>query len=61
MVTDSWMNPAVAGLPSKMQREIRRSRGLVTKRGKSAREESKKFEVAPESMSADTGLGRPGI
>src|SRR5882672_10561796 len=38
-----------------------RSKGSVTKRGESAREESKKFEVAPESMSADTGSGRPGI
>jgi len=25
-----------------------------------ARDESKKFEVAPESMSTDTGLERPG-
>ena len=25
-----------------------------------ARDESKKFKVAPESMSADTGSGRPG-
>src|SRR5882672_11963309 len=37
-----------------------RSKGSVTKRGELAREESKKFEVAPESMSADTGSGRPG-
>src|SRR5467141_800540 len=38
-----------------------RSKGSITKRGELAREESKKFEVAPESMSADTGSERPGI
>jgi len=31
------------------------------KSSKVAREESKKFEVAPESMSTDTGSERPGI
>ena len=61
MVTDSWINPAVAGLPSKRHRMMGRSKGSITKRGESAREESKKFEVAPESMSADIGSERPGI
>src|SRR5882672_2864791 len=61
VVTDSWINPTVTGLPSKRHREMGRSKGSVTKRGELAREESKKFEVAPESMSADTGSGRPGI
>jgi len=37
------------------------SRGSNTKVGEVARDESKNFEVAPELMSADTGLGRPGI
>ena len=37
------------------------SRGSSTKAGKVAQDESKKFEVAPESMSVDTGLERPGI
>jgi len=36
------------------------SRGSSTKVGEMARDESKKFEVAPESMSADTGSERPG-
>ena len=61
MVTDSWIKPAVVGLPLKRHREMGWSKGSITKRGESAREESKKFEVAPESMSANTGLGRPGI
>jgi len=58
--TDSWINPAVAGLPSKRHNAIGKSRGSNTKVGKAARDESKKFEVAPESMSADTGSERPG-
>src|SRR5882724_1041381 len=58
--TDSWINPAVAGLPSKRHSAISRSRGSNTKVGEASRDESKKFEVAPESMSADTGSGRPG-
>ena len=61
MVTGSWIKPAVAGLPLKRHRAMGQSKGSVTKRGDLAREESKKFEVAPESMSADTGSGRPGI
>jgi len=60
ILTDSWINPAVAGLPSKRHSAIGRSRGSNTKFGDAARDESKKFEVAPESMSADTGSGRPG-
>src|SRR5882672_649328 len=60
VVTDSWIKPAVAGLPSNRHRAMGQSKGSITKRGESAREESKKFEVAPESMSADTGSGRPG-
>src|SRR5882724_46883 len=60
ILTDSWINPAVAGLPSKRHSAISRSRGSNTKFGNAARDESKKFEVAPESMSADTGSGRPG-
>src|SRR5882724_9988280 len=60
ILTDSWINPAVAGLPSKRHSAISRSRGSNTKFGDAARDESKKFEVAPESMSADTGSGRPG-
>ena len=58
--TDPWINPAVAGLPLKRHNVIGRSRGSNTKVGKAARDKSKKFEVAPESMSADTGSGRPG-
>ena len=61
VVTDSWINPTVTGLPSKRHRAMGRSKCSVTKRGELAMEESKKFEVAPESISADTGLGRPGI
>ena len=49
-------NPVVAGLPLKRHSAIRQSRGSNTKGGKVARDEYKKFEVAPESMSADTGL-----
>ena len=59
--TDSWMSPAEAGLPSNRHRVRGKSKGSYTKRGKAAREESKKFEVAPESMSTDTGSVRPGI
>jgi len=58
--TDSWINPAVAGLPSKRHSVIRQSRGSNTKGGEAARDESKKFEVASKSMSADTGSERPG-
>ena len=57
--TDSWINPAVAGLMLKRHSVIRRSRGSNTKGGEAARDESKKFEVAPKSISADTGLERP--
>src|SRR5882724_9360714 len=60
ILTDSWINPAVTGLPSKRHSAIGRSRGSITKGGKVARDKSTKFEVAPESMSADTGSGRPG-
>jgi len=35
-------------------------RGSNTKVGKAARDECKKFEVAPKSMSAGTGSERPG-
>src|SRR5882672_3323089 len=38
-----------------------RSKASITKRGELAREESNNFEVAPESMSADTGSEMPGI
>src|SRR5882724_12469356 len=58
--TDSWINPTVAGLPSKRHSVIRKSRGSNTKVGKTARDVSKKFEVAPKSMSTDTGSERPG-
>ena len=58
--TDSWINPAVTGLPSKMHRAIGRFRGSNTKGGEVARDESKKFKVAPELMRADTGLERSG-
>src|SRR5882724_5282474 len=60
ILTDSWINPVVTGLPLKRHNVIGRSRGSNTKVGKVARDESKKFEVAPKSMSADTGSGRPG-
>ena len=60
ILTDSWINLAVAGLPSKRHNIIGRSRGSNTKVGEVARDKSKKFEVAPESMSADTGSERPG-
>src|SRR5882724_8662281 len=58
--TDSWINPAVAGLLSKRHNVIRRSRGSNTKVGEVARDESKKFKVAPKSMGSDTGSERPG-
>src|SRR5882724_10164752 len=58
--TDSWINPADAGFPSKRHSVIGKSRGSNTKGGEAARDESKKFEVAPELMSADTGSERPG-
>ena len=58
--TDSWINPAVAGLPLKRHSVIGQSRGSNIKDGKVARDESKKFEVAPESISVDTGSERPG-
>ena len=45
----------------KSHSEMGRSRGSSTKVGEVTREESKKFEVAPELMSADAGLERPGI
>jgi len=61
MFTDSWINPMVAGLPSKRHRVMGRSNGSGKKMGKEARDESKKFEIAPELMSADTGSGRPGF
>ena len=41
--TNSWINLAVAGLPSKRHNVIGWSRGSNTKGGKAAREESKKF------------------
>src|SRR5882724_9876046 len=58
--TDSWINPAVAGLLLKRHSVIGGSRGSNTKIGKVARDRSNKFEVAPKLMSADTGLDRPG-
>src|SRR5882724_1802491 len=58
--TDSWINLAVAGLPSKRHNAIGRSRGSNTKVGEVARDESKKFKVAPESIKAYTGSGSPG-
>src|SRR5882724_11036429 len=60
VLTDSWINPAVAGLPSKRHSAISRFRGSNTKVGEAARDKSKKFKVAPKSMSADTGSERPG-
>ena len=48
ILTDSWINPVVAGLPSKRHNAISRSRGSNTKVGEVARDESKKFEVAPK-------------
>ena len=59
--TDSWINPAVTGLPSKRHSAMGQSNGSGKKLGKETRDESKKFHVAPESISADTGLQRPGI
>jgi len=58
--TDSWINPVVTGLPSNRHSAIGKSRGSNTKVGEAARDESKKFKVAPKLMSADTGLERPG-
>src|SRR5882724_7073520 len=58
--TDSWINPAIAGLPSKRHNVIGKSRGSNTNGGKAARDKSKKFEVAPKSISADTGSEEPG-
>jgi len=51
---DSWINLGVAGLPLKRHSVIGWSRGSNTKGGEAARDESKKFEVAPESIKADT-------
>jgi len=34
--------------------------GSIQNGGEMARDKSKKFEVAPKSISAETGLGRPG-
>jgi len=53
------MNPAITGLPSKRHSAIGKSRGSNTKVARWPEIESKKFKVAPESMSADTGLERP--
>jgi len=61
ILTDSWINPAIYGLPLKRHSATGLSNGSSTEVGKVARDESKKFEVAPESMSADTGSERPGI
>ena len=55
ILTDSWINRVVTGFPSKRHNVIGRSRGSNTKVGEVARDESKKFEVAPESINADTG------
>jgi len=54
------LNPVVTGLPSNRHSVIGKSRGSNTNVGEAARDEFKKFEVAPESMSADTGLERQG-
>ena len=43
ILTDSWINTAVTGLPSKRHNAIGRSRGSSTKVGEAARDESKKF------------------
>ena len=59
--TDSWINPAIAGLQSKRHSVMGKSNGSSTKVGEMARDESNKFKVAPESMSADTGSERPEI
>src|SRR5882724_2009620 len=56
VLTDSWINPAVTSLPLKRHSVIGRSRGSSTTGGEEARDESKKFKVAPKSMSVDTGL-----
>jgi len=47
-------NPVVPGLPSKRHRAMGQSNGSSTKMGKEARDESKKFDIAPESISVDT-------
>jgi len=54
-IQNSWINPVVAGLPSKRHSAIGRSRRSNTKGGEAARDESKKSRVAPESIKADTG------
>jgi len=59
ILTDSWINPAVAACHREAQCD-RSIQGSNTKFGMHARDESKKFEVAPESMSADTGSGDQG-
>jgi len=43
------INPAVTGLPSKRLSVFGQSRGSNTKGGEAARDESKKFEVAPNN------------
>jgi len=59
--TDSWINLAITGFPLKRHSVTGKSRGPNTKVGEVARDKSKKFKVAPELMSADTGLERPWI
>ena len=48
VVTDSWINTAVTGLPLKRHRATRRSKGFSTKMARVARDKSKKLEVAPD-------------
>jgi len=59
--TDSWINLVVTGLPLKRHSAMGRCNGSSIKIGKEARDKSKKFDIAPELMSADTVLGRPRI
>jgi len=61
VVTDSWIKPCSRWLAIEKNTGRWAIQRFSYKEGKSAREESKKFEVAPKSMSADTGSGRPGI
>ncbi len=58
---DWWMNPNIAGLPSKRQSAMGWANTVGTKMDRDARDESIKLNVAPESIKAVIGSAIPGI
>jgi len=58
-LSDWWMNHNIVGLPLRRQSVIGCSNGWSTKWGSLAKELSMKFNVAPKSMRANTGLRSP--